>query len=435
MTAECTSEKAVHVPPVSKHQAFLLLGLMWFANLLNYCDRQAVFAMFPSLKTDLSMSDAQLGLTGAFFLWIYALGCPVAGFIGDRASKRALVVLSLTLWSLVTLATGMVKTGTQMLTLRAAMGVSESLFLPTAIALVASVFLPATRSRAIAFLTTAQIAGTIAGSWFGGWMADHGVWRGAFLGLGAVGLLYAIPYFLFLRRINFEATAEPVERGAPINQDSSITGKSASVTFTTPTFLVLCIVFPIFVFGLWLLYGWLPTFLHDKFKLTQAQAAFNATLFLQGCTAIGLMAGGWIADLLLRVTKASRFYLSMTGLLLCAPSLYAIGNCVSLGQLRLAAIGFGLFSGLLMGNIFAAAFEVVPKHLRATAIGVLNLCGGLVSGFATWLGGQWKATLGIDRLLEWTACAYLVAGLLLLLSIRFTFAKDSQIHLHSQPQL
>ncbi len=90
-------------------EAILLLGFMWFAYFLNYCDRQAVFAMFPSLQTDLGMTDQQLGLTGAYFLWVYALGCPVAGIIGDRVSKRILVVLSLIIWSLVTVMTGLAR--------------------------------------------------------------------------------------------------------------------------------------------------------------------------------------------------------------------------------------------------------------------------------------------------------------------------------------
>jgi MFS family permease len=153
---------------------------MWVAYVLNYCDRQAVFSMFPSLKAGFGMTDEQLGLTGALFLWVYAIGCPIAGQIGDRCSKRLLVVLSLVVWSIVTVATGFAGSAFVLLGLRAAMGISESLFMPTAIALTANAHPPGLRSRAIAVLTTAQIAGTVAGSWFGGWMADRELWRGAF---------------------------------------------------------------------------------------------------------------------------------------------------------------------------------------------------------------------------------------------------------------
>jgi predicted MFS family arabinose efflux permease len=388
---------------------------MWVAYFLNYCDRQAVFSMTGSLKTDLKMTDTQLGLVGAIFLWVYAFGCPIAGQIGDRLSKRLLVVLSLVIWSLVTVATGFSGTAMMMLGLRAAMGVSESLFMPTAVALTANAHTPDRRSRAIAALTTAQIAGTVVGSWFGGWMADRGEWRAAFFILGVVGVLYAVPYFLFLRTVD--------ENPAGVVKTS---GRSLAVSVLTkiPTFLLLCLVFPVFVFGLWLLYGWLPTFLREKFELSQADAAFNATVYLQATTAVGLLGGGMLADALYRRTKASRLWLMTASLIFCAPCLHFLGSSDTLLATRIAAAGFGLFSGLLMGNIFPAAFEVVPADTRASAVGILNFFGAIMSGFAALFGGMWKASLGIDRLLSITALAYVAAGLALVFGIKVLFPRD-----------
>ena len=390
---------------------------MWVAYFLNYCDRQAVFAMFPSLKADLGMTDKQLGLTGAIFLWVYAFGCPIAGQLGDRFSKRLLIVLSLIVWSIVTVATGCAGSAVMILGLRAGMGISESLFMQPAIALTANAHPPALRSRAIATLTTAQVAGTVAGSWFGGWMADRGQWRGAFFVLGAVGLLYALPYFLFLRGVTEDGCTE-----------AKTTEKTLAfpVLLKVRTFLLLCVVFPVFVFGLWLLYGWLPTFLHDKFSLNQSDAAFNATLFLQATTAVGLLAGGVLADALYRRSKASRLWLMTASLILCAPCLHALGSSDTLTGTRIAAAAFGLFSGLLMGNIFPAAFEVVPANTRASAVGILNFCGAIMSGFATLFGGLWKQSLGIDRLLSITALAYLAAGIALIAGIKRLFPRDFQ---------
>ncbi len=406
---------AIAPSPADARRAALVVAFMWVAYFLNYCDRQAVFSMTGSLKTDLKMTDTQLGLVGAIFLWVYAFGCPIAGQIGDRLSKRLLVVLSLVIWSLVTVATGFAGTAVIMLGLRAAMGISESLFMPTAIALTANAHTPDRRSRAIAALTTAQIAGTVAGSWFGGWMADRGEWRAAFFILGAVGVLYAVPYFLFLR------TVDEHPAGAAKTSGRSL---AASVLTRIPTFLLLCLVFPIFVFGLWLLYGWLPTFLREKFALTQADAAFNATVYLQATTAVGLLGGGVFADTLYRRTKASRLWLMTASLILCAPCLHYLGSSDTLLATRLAAAGFGLFSGLLMGNIFPAAFEVVPADTRASAVGILNFFGAIMSGFAALFGGMWKASLGIDRLLTVTALAYVAAGLSLVFGIKALFPRD-----------
>jgi MFS family permease len=390
---------------------------MWVAYFLNYCDRQAVFAMFPSLKGDLGMTDKQLGLTGAIFLWVYAFGCPISGQIGDRFSKRLLVVLSLIVWSIVTIATGFAGSAFMMLGLRAAMGVSESLFMPTAIALTANAHPPGLRSRAIATLTTAQIAGTVVGSWFGGWMADRGQWRGAFFVLGAVGVLYAAPYFMFLRGVN-----ESNGTAATVTNTNSL---AFPVLLRVRTFLLLCVVFPVFVFGLWLLYGWLPTFLHDKFELNQSDAALNATLYLQTTTAIGLLGGGVLADVLYRRTRASRHWLMTASLVLCAPCLHFLGSSDTLVATRIAAACFGLFSGLLMGNIFPAAFEVVPADTRASAVGILNFCGAIMSGFAALFGGLWKQTLGIDRLMSLTALAYFAAGIALIIGIKTWFTHDA----------
>ena len=100
----------------NSRQAALLVAFMWFAYFLNYADRQAVFAMFPALRSDLGMTDQQLGLVGATFLWVYAFGCPIAGLIGDRFSKRNLVVLSLVVWSMVTMATGFAHSAMMLLT-------------------------------------------------------------------------------------------------------------------------------------------------------------------------------------------------------------------------------------------------------------------------------------------------------------------------------
>lgn len=396
-------------------QAAWLVVFMWVAYFLNYCDRQVVFSLFPVLKSELAFTDTQLGLTGAIFLWVYGICCPIAGQIGDKFSKRLLVVLSLGIWSLVTIATGFSTSAWMLLALRAGMGVSESLYMPSAIALTANAHAPSHRSRAIAALTTAQIAGTVGGGWFGGWMAQRGHWREAFFILGAVGVVYALPYFLFLRRVSEEAQLETKKSGTPF---------AAATLLRVPTYSLLCVAFPIFVFGLWLLYGWLPNFLHEKFSLGLADAAFNATAFLQSATLLGMLSGGVLADSLLRWTSAARLWILAASLLLSAPCLYALGHTGSLETTRLAAVAFGLFSGLFMGNIFPAAFEVVPGDTRASAVGLLNFFGAIISGFATLLGGLWKKTLGFDGLTGRTAVAYLFAAAVIIGGIRLVFPRD-----------
>lgn len=399
---------------LSNRPALLLLAFMWGAYFLNYSDRQAITAMYPALRSDLQMSDQQIGLITAIFLWVYGCFCPLAGQLADKFSKRLLVVLSLALWSLVTIATGWSTTAWMLLSLRAAMGISEALYMPAAVSLTANAFSAERRSRAVATLTTAQLAGIVGGSWFGGWMAGQGYWREAFGALGILGLLYALPYFLFLRSF----TEPPVET-KPAGGWLAI-----KELIRIPTYWLLCVVFAAYLFGQWLLYSWLPNFLNEKFSLSLADAAFNATAYLQSAAFVGLLSGGVFADQLFRITKAARMWLMTATMLLCAPCLYGIGHADTLVQTCLAAASFGLFSGFLMGNIFPAAFEVVPADTRASAVGVLNFCGALVSGVASWAGGVWKASLGIEWLLSFAAALYLLAAALLVLTILWIFPHD-----------
>jgi len=396
-------------------RAWVLVGFMWVAYFLNYSDRQVVFSIFPVLKSHLHFSDTQLGLSGSVFLWIYAIGSPIAGQIADRFSKRLLVSFSLLLWSAVTALTGLSNSAFMLLTCRGLMGITEALFMPAALSLTASAHAPHTRSKAISMLATAQLAGVVMGGWFGGAMAQRSQWREAFYLLGLFGVAYAFPYLAFLRRVNENDQPETVRTSG---------GLSVITLARVPTYRFLCIVFPIFSFVLWLLYTWLPNFLYEKFSLNLAQAGFVATVYLQSATLVGLLLGGTLADWLYSRTKAARLWIICTGFLISAPCVHLIGNCDSLLATKLAAAGVGLGSGFVIANFMVSSFEVVPSNTQASAVGILNLVGYVVSGFAALAGGVWKQSLGISTLLSYGSLLSVLAGLLLILAIKFYFPQD-----------
>jgi len=403
----------------------ILVGWMWIAYFLNYCDRQSIFAMFKVLKTDLSMSDMQLGLTGSFFLWVYGIGCPVAGWLADRYSKKRLIVGSLIVWSVVTIATGLSVSATMLLGMRAAMGISEALFMPAAISLTTNFTAAKWRSRAVASLTTAQIAGVIAGGSFGGWMAQQGKWREAFILLGICGLVYSIPYVWYLSKIPASSDRNPQES---ISTYDRVPSDRLLSIFRTPTFCILCVVFPLFVFGLWMIYSWLARYLEERFSLSTAQAGWVSTAYLQGATIVGLFAGGYIADVLRKEYPAGRMIVLLASLSCCCPLLVAISRIEDLGVLKWVLVGYGLCSGWMIGNIFPAAFEVVRTDRRGLAVGILNLFGAALSGFAPLMVGTWKQTLGLPGMLMYAAMAYAVAAILLLVAIIFTLPGDLKEH-------
>lgn len=398
-----------------ERKAWLLVAFMWVAYCLNYSDRQVIFSIFPLLKSELHFTDAQLGLTGSFFLWVYGLCSPIAGQIGDRFSKSRLVALSLLLWSVVTAATGLSHSVTMVLACRALTGVTESLFVPAAVALLANAHRPENRSRAFALYASGQFAGIVVGGWYGGFVAQEFNWRFAFYTLGAAGVIYAFPYLRFLGSFSEEARVETKKSGA---------GLAVTALARIPMYWVLCVMAGVVNLTLWVQYTWLPDFLYEKFSLSLAGAGYTATVYLQTATLIGTLAGGALADWLYRFTKASRFWLIAIGLLLAAPCVHLIGASGSLTATKIAAAAFGLTSGFGIANLYISSFDVVPSDTRASAVAFMNLAGYLVSGFAPLATGIWKQSLGIARVMSYTGVLLAAAGILLLVSIRFLFARD-----------
>lgn len=403
-----------------------LVAWMWVAYFLNYCDRQAVFAMFKVLKTDLSMSETQLGLTGALFLWVYGIGCPIAGFLADRFSKKMLIIGSLIVWSLVTIATGLSVSASMLLAMRAAMGVSEALFMPAAISMTTNSTAPKWRSRAVASLTTAQIVGVIAGASFGGWMAQQGHWRMAFILLGLCGLAYAAPFAWYLSRLPIGADRDETAEDLRSDLVSFETNSRPSLLsiFQVPTFCILCAAFPLFVFGLWMIYSWLANYIEENFELSTAQAAWISTAYLQLATIFGLFAGGYIADRFRKKYPSARMTVLLASVGCCAPLLVAIGQVENLNLLKFILVAYGFFSGWMIGNIFPAAFEVVGSSRRGLAVGILNFFGAALSGFAPLMVGTWKKSYGLPGMLGVAGIAYALAAVLLALAITFTLPKD-----------
>jgi len=404
----------------AQKQAWLLVAFTWVAYCLNYGDRQIIFSIFPVLKSELHFTDAQLGLTGSAFLWVYGLCSPVAGQIGDRFSKRRLVALSLLLWSGVTALTGLSQSVGMVLTCRALTGITESLFVPAAVALIANAHFPENRSRAFALYATGQLAGIVLGGWYGGFVAQNFHWRLAFYSLGIAGILYCFPFFRFLRGFSEEAHVETKSTESTL---------AIAALAKIPTYLVLCFVSGVFNLTLWLLYTWLPDFLYEKFSLSLADAGYTATVYLQTASLAGTLAGGGLADYLYRRTTSARFWLIAIGLMLAAPSVHQIGNSDSLALTKIAAVVFGLAGGLAMANLYISSFDVVPANTRASAVAFMNLAAYVASGFAPLITGLWKQSLGIHRMMSLAALLMVAAGMVMLAAIRFLVSSDYR-HVH-----
>jgi predicted MFS family arabinose efflux permease len=305
-----------------------------------------------------------------------------------------------------------------LLVLRALLGISESLFMPAAFALMASAHGPKTRSKAISIFATSQMLGVAIGGSLSGWLAEQYNWRIAFWALGTVGILFAIPLWRFLDRV----PKSFLDRGSGDRADA----RSFLSLLLIPSLRVVAGFVAIATFGLYLVYTWLPTFFHDKFSLGLARAGFEASVFPQVGTALGLLAGGMLADKMYTRTHAARFWIVLAAFFAAGPSIFLLGHLSTLESVRIAATAFGFFSGFISGNQAASAFDVVPAAHRASAVGVLNLLGAGASGFAPFLGGLARRTIGVDRVMVFTGGLYMLTGTFVLYGILRHFRKDHE---------
>lgn len=144
---------------------WVLVGLLWGVGLLNYLDRQMLATMRPSMQVDIKelQSATNFGYLMGIFLWVYGFMSPVAGMIGDKMNRKWLIVGSLLVWSGVTFGMGFATTYSQLYWLRAVMGVSEALYLPTGLAMIADFHKEKTRSLAVGIHMTGLYLGSALG--------------------------------------------------------------------------------------------------------------------------------------------------------------------------------------------------------------------------------------------------------------------------------
>src|SRR6266850_2062426 len=172
--------------------AIYVLGLLALVNLLNYLDRNVVYAVFEPIKRDLNLTDAQLGWLGSAYIIVLSLAALPLGVIGDLRSRRSVITWGVTVWSLATAAGGLVHRFWQLFACRALVGFGEAGYGPASQAIIAQYFRGRRRAFAIGIYSVGMALGGVLGIWFGGVIAEQYGWRWAFIWMGFPGLVLAL---------------------------------------------------------------------------------------------------------------------------------------------------------------------------------------------------------------------------------------------------
>ncbi|MGJ5818112.1 MFS transporter [Paludibaculum fermentans] len=386
--------------------AWWIVALLWVVALLNYLDRQVIFSLFPLLRADLGLTDMELGMLGTAFLWIYAAASPLAGYLGDRFGHRPVILLSLLMWSAVTVCLALAGGFRSLIATRALMGIGEACYIPSALALISAWHGPQTRSRAIGLHQSGIYAGILLGGFGGAWIGENYGWRTVFWVLGAVGIAYAA----LLPRLLPRTPAL-----APDRTSSAAFLPTIRSILRKPAFWPVLAVFAVMSMASWLVYAWMPLFLFEKFSLSLSSAGFVATFFVQVASVAGILLGGWLGDTSGRRSARGRLFTQVAGLALAAPFLSLSGLASDAWVLYAALALYGVGRGIYDCNVMPVLCEIVNEEERSSAFGLLNFAGTFSGGLIALLAGALKSTLGLGMILGAVGLAVLGCSTLLLL--------------------
>jgi MFS family permease len=400
-----------------------LLILLWFAFFLNQADRQIFSIVLPLIRKDLGLSDAELGLIASALVWTYGLLVPIAGFVGDKFSRRNIIGFALLFWSISTLSTGLCSTLIQFILLRGvATGGGEAFYAPAANALLGQKY-PQNRAFVLSIHQTGNYAGIVLSGLIAGYVGEQYGWKNAFFLFGGFGILLAFLIFKRLKKDSLENVNQELSDNSSSVQINEVLN-TALLIGRKPTFWFLTLGFGCMVFVNVAYLTWMPSFLAEKFTLSLTNAGFSSLFYHHLGAFLGVLSGAKIADHYAKSSSKSRLIVQSLGLLIGAPFIYWMSISTSLTTVYIALFFFGFFRGWYDSNIVASLYEIVPMKLRSTSYGLMLACAFLIGASSPYILGYLKPTLGLSIGLASLSIAYIIGGLLIAIAAIFTFSKD-----------
>ena len=395
-----------------KFYPWLVVGLLWVVALLNYMDRQMLSTMQQNIANDIhALQNAEaFGALMAIFLWVYGISSPFSGAVADRVSRKWLIVGSLGVWSAVTYAMGLCHDFQSLMWLRGIMGISEALYIPSALSLIADYFTGRGRSLAICLHMTGLYCGQALGG-FGSMVASTWSWQQTFHWFGIIGVAYAIVLiFLLHEKSGRGVAARPVPSGEAQGRKGGKESmlQSFGVVFSTMAFWVILFFFASSSIPGWATKNWLPTLFHDNLDLSMDWAGPMATLTIAVSSFIGVMIGGPISDRWVRSNVRGRIYTSAIGMAMMIPALVFIGLAHNAWLSVLAGLFFGIGYGMFDANNMPILCQFVSSRQRAMAYGLMNSVGVIMGAITTQLLGSLAESVGLGL------CFALMGGILLI---------------------
>ena len=431
---------------------WLLLAMLSFAFFFHQADRALFGLLTIPIQEELHLTDVQIGWINTVLSWTLALMTTVAGFCGDRFSRKWLITGSLMFWSLMTVGMGFVGNFTLlgmgisayacvMFFRSIATGGGESFYAPSAYALIA-VHHKETRSVALSVHQAALYIGLMTSgalvawilhglkgsAWVESCFGTLGYWRPVFIIFGALGFLLGVLFVFFLRdgrELQEGREKEEKQAKPPLLEGLKAYFCNPSALLATSGFIAIVFVNNAYLF-------WAPKFVAQKFAAELGDAAVatagNGTmLYHHICAFAAILAGGFVTDALVKNHPRFRLLFQSLSLFLGAPMLVWFAFAPGLVSTWIAVAAYGVFRGFFEVNTHASLFDVIAPKYRSTAVGLLNMIAFFFGGLSGLLIGKLSEANGVrgfEMGFAFMGGVYALAGVLMLISFFFTFRRD-----------
>lgn len=351
---------------------WVVFALAFGLLISDYMARQVLNAVFPLLKAQWALSDAQLGwLSGIVALMVGLLTFPLS-LLADRWGRVKSLTLMAVLWSVATLLCAAAANYPQMLIGRMLVGVGEAAYGSVGIALVISVFPSRMRATLSAAFMAGGLFGQVLGVAIGGEIAGSYGWRAAFMAIGIAGLVLAILFPIIVR----ESRVAGASSASSTNNDC-LTRPPLKSLFASRSVKLTYLGSGLQLFSAAALPAWLPTFLGRYHAMSVAEAGRMSALLFLACGA-GMILCGMASDrvardradrkILLAIAYCVGASLTLTAAMLCTPGI---------AQLALLAVAMFLVAGTT-GPAGAMVANLTPAAIHGTAFATLTLANNLI---------------------------------------------------------
>lgn len=387
------------------------LAFLTIINLLNYVDRQVLYAVFPAIKADLGLSDTELGALASAFMVVYLVLSPFFGWWGDRWIRMRIVAIATTLWSAATAFTGAAANLGQLFVARALVGVGEAGYGPVSPTLVADYFPREHRGAMLAVFYLAIPVGSAGGYLLGGLLQAVAGWRAAFLLVGIPGIVVGtLAWF----------RPEPARGASEVHvvADRLSVRETVRALLGTRSYVLNTLALAVMTFAIGALAAWWPTFLVRERGLDLARANYVFGVITLAAGIIGTFAGGVLGDFCLRYTRGAYFLVSGIGLLLSAPAATVALLAREPAIFLTAVFVTETLVFLNTGPLNALLANVVPAGIRSSAfalnIFVIHALGDALSPVMI---GALSDRFGLQAAFTVAPAALALAGVVCLLGI------------------